>query len=103
MAGLTVVCGVEGCIGASIASDVVEASSNWAGEAVAVQGVAGLAASAGLAGSGSSRGEGIGGAGVAGSVAIKSISGVAGETSSGGRIAGEAVPSAVCAEIGASD
>ena len=102
MAGLAVVCEVEGGICASIAGDVVEAGSSWAGEAIAVQGVAGLAARAGLAGSGSSNGEGIGGAGVAGSIAIKSISGVAGETNSGGTIAGEAVPSAGCAEIDAS-
>ena len=102
MAGLTVVCRVEGGICAGDAGDVVEASSSWAGEAIPVQGVAGLAARAGLAGSGSSRGEGIGGAGVAGSMAIKSISRVAGETISGGRIAGEAVPRAGCAEIDAS-
>ena len=98
---MAVVCGVEGGICASIAGDVVESGSSWAGDAVATNGVAGLATGTGLTGSGSIR-ESVGTTGGAGSVE-KSISGVAGDTSSGGRIASEAIPSAVGAEIGASN
>ena len=99
---MAVVCEVEGGICASFAGDVVESGPSWAGNAVAINGVAGLAAGTGLAVCGSVR-EGVGTAGGAGSIALKSISGIAGETSSGFRIAGEAVSSAGGAEVGASN